>query len=129
MLAEWTNSMGISDFRYMREDLYRKKTGEYFLYGEGGPMTQYAKQEGSNCWGYGECIMPLTYQEATAWAEEHLDGDTYESIFGEIVEDETQIMTSIRLKASTLEKLKRKAQEQGKGFSETLESILAEVLD
>jgi len=29
-----------TDFRFWSEELYRKKTGEFFLYGEGGPASK-----------------------------------------------------------------------------------------
>lgn len=36
-----------NDFRYIREKLYRTKKGNWFLYGEGGPMTKggYTRQD------------------------------------------------------------------------------------
>lgn len=68
------------------ETLYRKRTGEFFLYGEGGPMSKYGVAYGNNEWGYGEEIRPLTVDEAKAWAEEHLDADEYEAVFGEVEE-------------------------------------------
>ena len=41
-----------SDFSYWCQTLYRKRTGEFFLYGEGGPMTSYARSCGDNSWGW-----------------------------------------------------------------------------
>ncbi len=43
-------SVGLSqnDFRYFHENLYVKKTGEYFLAGEGHGMTKYGSTVG-NC--------------------------------------------------------------------------------
>ena len=38
------NGLSYRDFNHVEETLYRKKTGEFFLHGEGGPMTKYAKQ-------------------------------------------------------------------------------------
>ncbi len=38
---------GTKDFCYYEEDLYRKKTGEYFLAGAGGKLTIYAKGSGT----------------------------------------------------------------------------------
>lgn len=35
-VAEWCNNLPRSEFDYCEETLYRKRTGEYFLYGEGG---------------------------------------------------------------------------------------------
>ena len=63
-----------------------KRTGEFFLYGEGGPMSKYGVAYGDNEWGYGEEIRPLTVEKAKAWAEEHLDADEYEAVFGEVEE-------------------------------------------
>lgn len=85
LLAEWSDSFGWNDFRSVRERLYRKRTGEYFLYGDGGPMTRFAKTCGNERTG-GEDIIPFTEDEARSWCEEHFDGDTYESIFGEVEE-------------------------------------------
>lgn len=70
------------DFGYCREAIYRKKTGEFFIQGEGGPMSAYAEKQGSNCWGYGKAIIPLTLDEAKKWVERHCDGDAYIAIFG-----------------------------------------------
>lgn len=80
---------------YWSEDLYRKKTGEYFLYGMGGPMSKYGKQTGQNEWSYGHEIRPLTLDEAKAWAEKYLDADTFEEIFGAVEENKVQVSTWI----------------------------------
>ena len=45
-LASWDNGGGWRDFHHCEETLYRKKTGEFFLFGEGGPMTKYAVSTG-----------------------------------------------------------------------------------
>ena len=74
-----------SDFNYWEEALYKKVTGEFFLYGEGGAKSKYGIPIG-DMWGYGEKIIPLTLSEAKAWAEEHMSVDNYESVFG-IVEE------------------------------------------
>lgn len=85
-LAGWDNNRSYSDFSYCSEELYKKKTGEFFLYGDGGAMTKYRRNCGQNCWGGGENIVPLTELQAKQWAEEHLDCDKYEEIFGEVEE-------------------------------------------
>lgn len=71
---------------YWAETLYQKRTGEFFLYGEGGPMSCYARAVGQNQWTGGEEIIPLTEAEAKEWAERHLDADDYIDIFGEVEE-------------------------------------------
>jgi hypothetical protein len=82
----WSNNYSYNDFRYCEESLYRKKTGEYFLYGSGGAMTKYATSCGDDWRGSGEEIKPMTETEAMKWAEKHLDADEYEEIFGEVEE-------------------------------------------
>lgn len=84
-VGDWTNGYGGNDFHYVSESLYRKKTGEFFLYGEGGAMTQYAESDGDAYCGGAE-IIPLTEKRAKEWAEKHLDCDDYESIFGVVEE-------------------------------------------
>ena len=68
------------------QELYRKKTGEYFLYGRGGAMTMYGECCGSNSWTGGSAILPLTVDEAQEWVMEHCDADTYISLFWEVEE-------------------------------------------
>lgn len=79
-------SNAYTGFSHVCETLYRKKTGEFFLYGEGGPMTSYAKPCGDNSWSGGSRITPFTEKEARDWAERHGDADEYEAIFGEVEE-------------------------------------------
>jgi len=74
------------DFSFWVERLYRKRTGEFFLYGVGGPMSKYARRVGLNVWSGGEEIRPLSLEEAREWVEENLDADEYEVIFEEIEE-------------------------------------------
>lgn len=76
----------VRDFNYWSQELYRKKTGEYFIYGEGGPLTEYGQSYGDNGIGYGDRIDPISEEDARKWAEEHLDGDEYEKIFGTVEE-------------------------------------------
>lgn len=85
-MGEWTNNASRSDFNWCSEMLYRKRTGEFFLYGEGGPMTRYAHCYEDGNWGYGKDIIPLSYEDAQKLAEKHLDADEYEAIFGEVEE-------------------------------------------
>jgi hypothetical protein len=113
LVGEWTNGYYANDFHYCSEDLYLKKTGEFFIYGSGGAMSKYAEAAGNNNWYGGEQIIPVTYEAAQKWAEENLSENEYEVIFGEIDEDETRIITSISLSRTTYNMLKRISQEQG----------------
>ena len=79
------------DLYYWREELYRKKTGEFFLYCEGGARSRYGQKTGQNEWSGGKEIRPLSLKEAQEWAEKYLDADKYEKVFGRIEEDKTQV--------------------------------------
>ena len=68
LIASHDNGYFANDFHYCSEDLYRKKNGEFFLYGEGGGLSKYAEPYG-NGWGYGEIITPLSVDEAKKWME------------------------------------------------------------
>ena len=75
-----------NDFAYWEESLYRKKTGEFFLYGYGGPMSIYSKTIGQNEWITGEKIIPMTIEQARAWGEKHMTVWSYEETFGAVEE-------------------------------------------
>ena len=84
-VGSWWNGLSTRDFSHCRETLYRKRTGEYFLYGIGGPMSGYSHSCGNMTSG-GEKIIPMTEAEAREWAEGRLGCDEYEEIFGEVEE-------------------------------------------
>jgi len=75
-----------SDFEWFKESLYRKKTSEFFLDGEGGGLSKYAEEGTTGGWTYGSKFIPLTEKEAQAWVEEHSDVELYEELFGEAAE-------------------------------------------
>ncbi len=106
------------DFSYWHEALYRKNTGEYFLYGEGGPMSRYAVTVGQNEWSGGEKIIPLSEQKAQKWAEDHLTAEDYEKIFGAVGEDDAKKVVTFSLPLDVIEMIKSGAAAQGVSMSE-----------
>ena len=110
---------GPRDFRHYSEALYRKRTGEYFLAGEGGPMSHYAVTVGQNSWSGGEKIIPLTYKEATEWAEREMDADDYEAEFGPVSEGE-RVTLSISLPADVADRIRKAAASDGVSVSECI---------
>lgn len=85
IIASWDNGLCGNDFNACSETMYRKKTGEFFLHGEGGANTIYSEQNGD--WRSGSSvIIPYTEEEARTWLEEKGDADTYEAIFGQVEE-------------------------------------------
>ena len=49
-MADWSYGYP-GNFEYYEEELYKKKTGEFFLYGEGGPRSKYSDSNGSETYG------------------------------------------------------------------------------
>lgn len=120
----WRNSNIFRDLNYFSETLYRKQTGEFFLHGMGAALSKYAV----SCDHLHRClyekIIPLDYDAAREWAEEHLDVDDYEAIFGEVVEDESHVSAIINISAAALERAKRAASYKGTELSVYIESLI-----
>lgn len=83
-IATWNNSYNRGDFNYCEETLYKKKTGEYFLYGEGGALSRYARSCGSSGSCGGSEFIPFSKTEAKEWMESNADADDYIAEFGEV---------------------------------------------
>ncbi|MCT4606331.1 MAG: hypothetical protein N4A64_09560 [Marinisporobacter sp.] len=81
-IGEYTNGYFPDNGYYIGKELYRKKTGEFFLYRQGGGLTEYAVRYGNGSSG-SSTIIPLTFQETKEWVEEYLDADIYIELFGE----------------------------------------------
>lgn len=111
-----------TDFGWLKETLYQKRTGEFFLHGQGGARTKYGRLAGRNLWSDGEQIIPLTVEAAQKWAEEHLDADAYEKLFGEASEDAAPGLCRLNLCVPTdmADRLKAAALDQGISVSDLI---------
>lgn len=115
-------------FQEWREQLYQKRTGEFFLYGEGGPASKYAHSIGLNEWSGGWKIIPLTAEKAREWAEEHLTADEYEEIFGVPDEDAEPVALNILLPAPLMSRVRNGAAEAGISLTNYVEKLLTQAL-
>ena len=112
------------DADWWRETLYRKSTGEYFLYGEGGPASRYARKIGQITWTNGSRIMPLTIEEAKKWVKEHRLPSKYGELFGEAAQAEKKKSVMFSLTASAIEKIARIAARDGISKSAVVEMLV-----
>jgi hypothetical protein len=118
------NGLGPRDFGYFDETLYRKRTGEFFLYGYGGPASKYAESCGQNQWSGGEKIIPLSVEAAMEWAEKYMSADAYQEVFGPVAEDDSKVVTTISITAETMNLLRRMSEQQGTSVSGIIEKLV-----
>lgn len=123
-----SSSEGRSSFGWFEETLYRKKTGEFFLYGNGHAASPYSQRAEGTMRGPGSRIEPLTAEEAEEWAQKHLSPEEYDAIFGEIMEDETQEMITLRVKASNAERIRREMTKTGKTAAQIVDELIENAL-
>lgn len=94
-----------------QEELYRKRTGEFFL----THWSQWEKEEST--------IEPIGLEEAEEWVEEYCNGDTYEELFGK-VEDGDKGQLNLSLTESEITKLKAYAVEHKASVSEVVSKFI-----
>lgn len=122
-MGTWDNGI-YGDLDSVEETLYRKRTGEFFLYGSGGPRSYYATSTGNNSWSGGAKIIPLTWEAAREWAEKHLDDKNYTQLFGEVSEDDGRTVFALSISTGTLKKIKRAAAQANMSLSQYVENLL-----
>ena len=72
--------------RSVVETLYRTSNGNWFMHGQGGASTEYARHM-ADCITAGERITPITEDEALEWCELNLLQDAIEKHFGHRIEE------------------------------------------
>lgn len=122
-ISSVANEYPVNDFSWVEESLYKKRNGEYFLYGQGGARTRYAVSSGGNSWEGGAAILPLSFDEARTWAEENLEADEYIAEFGEPSEGETAAL-ALEISAIAKHKLDQEASKTGKTRTAIIEELL-----
>ena len=120
---------GGDGFYRWSEALYQKRTGEFFLHGEGGPATKYAHSVGQNQWSGGEKIIPVDVKAARKWVEEHMDAEDYEEIFGLPDEDAEPVALNVQLNAALMAKLRARAAGDGASLTATVAALLEKGLE
>ena len=115
-----------NDFRHFYERLYRRSNGEYYLHGEGGPLSKYSVSAGTNEISGGEKIIPLTPAEARDWAADNLDADDYIAAFGAPSESDDGGFVTITASISeaSYDILKRDLTEAKMDLSEYIEKLI-----
>lgn len=113
MVADWSSDYAVNDFHYYAEELYRKKTGEFFLYGIGNAASPYSRSCGQNEWCGDEKIVPISFEEAQEWLENKGTAEQYAEVFGMPQDDESTVVLGLAVSAAAAAKLKREAAKNG----------------
>ena len=122
-IAQHSAQVPITDVMYFCETLYRKRTGEYFIHGEGGALSRYASRDYDGM-TWGEDILPLSYDTAREWAERYMDVDGYQAEFGTVAEDDSRTSMNLSVRADTADMVRRTAAAAGCSISEYVERAL-----
>lgn len=120
----YTGYSNSTDFEYWYEALYRTRSGKYFLYCEGGPLSKYAIVEGDNRSGDVK-IAAFSREDARKWAEKNLDGDEYIAAFGNPEEDEMTVLHLEPFPAAAKALLQSEKEKTGRSYTE----IVAELIE
>lgn len=123
-IGSWENMDDVRNFSRFEETLYQKRTGEFFLHGVGGAATKYAVSLGNSSWTGGESIIPLSWEAARKWCEEHLSAEEYEAVFGEVTEDDSRTVVTLSISTAALETAKRAAAQAGVSLSGYIEGLI-----
>lgn len=124
-----SSDYAVNDFNYFKEDLYLKKTGEYFIHGMGNAGSKYAESTGYNTHKGSERLIPLTEDEAKSWVEKYLDADEYEKLFELESEDEEVVRQSISMSADLNAKLREAARLDGQSISQIVNDAVEKYLE
>ena len=101
------------DADYSKEDLYRKRSGEFFLYLEGGSKPD---------------IKPLTRVAAIDWVEKNLGKEAMEDLF--TVEDSDDKETKgFRLSKAMIEQIRIRAEQTKVSQSDIVELALRQFFE
>lgn len=110
-----------------KQSLYRKKTGDYFLFVDGARTDVFhnlALENGTH--DRERHIYPLTYEQAKSWAEKEMTADEWLAIF-EPVEDDSLTAFNLTLSASAVSKFRLAAQQQQISQRELMERLISKL--
>ena len=101
------------------ETLYRRQTGDFFVYGEGGKESPFSVYEnGENKAGNGyEIWAESNYNKARSWVQTNCP-EKKDEIFTMQEPDTKRVIVTMALSPRARENLKRKAAEEGMSVSE-----------
>jgi len=130
-LGQVSSGFSKEDIRWSVTELYRTRSGNYFLHGYGGPGSPYAVWDNeSDAHIHGEAIIPTTLYDVIVWAEEYLPDDKLKSVIKDIHQeakrqniDITANLKAASQKLTLRERKARRAAVQAKEAAKRTERI------
>ncbi|KRL70743.1 hypothetical protein [Ligilactobacillus saerimneri] len=120
------------DYCHFEETLYRKRTGEFFIYGSGNAESKYGKAF-EDSFTSGEGIKPLSFDEAKKWYKTILDDPStsyygftekqYKELFSTAGSSEKTVL-SLSISKKAKKALLDMATKEGKSQSEVVENLI-----
>lgn len=118
-LGDWDDKT-----KWFREELYKKRTGEYFIYIEGGADSKHGKDGKKS-----EEIKPLSFEEAKYWGEKHLCETEYEIEFEVDQSDDSVTRLHVEIPTSLNNRLELERSKMGVSKSELVIDALENYLN
>ncbi|MEJ8785021.1 hypothetical protein [Peptoniphilus sp. HCN-40583] len=113
-----------TDSKYwFKEELYRKRTGEYFIYGVGLSASTYDEVIDASSQG-SEKITPISFENAKLWGKMHLDAEVYEREFGVNSDDEKVVGLHVQIPIGLNDKLEARRSSENKTKGEVVTEAL-----
>lgn len=123
-IGTWKDTSSKDTSLHIQESLYKKRTGEFFLLGEGGALTKYAVLKKNSIWTGSTKIIPLSFEQAESWAKEHLDTETCDHIFAFTDETASKSQMCICLNNAAAFNARKNAAKRGVSLSAYIESLI-----
>lgn len=85
-IADWDNGFYGGDFEHYREELYKTKKGNWFLYKTGGPRSTMAVSVGAGSTAGSSDIEKYTEKEAVEWLKKRQKIEILQEMFPNEIE-------------------------------------------
>lgn len=122
--------MPVADNRHYVEELYLKKTGEFFIYGKGNALSKYAFDNPAGGREPGEEILPVSFDRAKEWYTARLNDqvpnftdEQYKELFA-IADSDEKVKMTISISGRSRKALQDLAMIQNKSQSQIIESLI-----
>ncbi|MHC5373571.1 hypothetical protein ACYSNU_07180 [Enterococcus sp. LJL120] len=80
LIADWSYGYR-NDAKYIHEELYLSKKGQWFIFGEGESSSDYGLQVATGTFSSSEKLYLVDEEDAKDFLEEHGDADIYQKYF------------------------------------------------